>query len=640
MIKASYILESILQVFRLDERNMYDTESVDDWIEKRFVVLDDSVGRWLETRLRKYIINDFPGVATLGKNYVSKVYRHPDWVEQALERGEEIVYFDPGRREVFELEDKIHHVVDYFEYMLANSQTIDPRLRIRDLTSISVEDAIEKSKQWTKWLTKKDSQGDSEGAEEVLKVGSYTWYQLLSAEQLDYEGKQMGHCVGSYAERVKQKQCDIYSLRDSSDESHVTIEVRGTKVNQIKGKGNNPPIEKYQEPCVEFLNYGIDKGWFKTFEELQNINAIDYKGKIYTENNAPRTYQLSKGLLKAVSDENKNKVISLLQDGADVNMKLFRAGHYNQSSILMACVAWGDMDVLKHVLDLSPDLEEEDHNGSTALFYVNDADIAELLIKQGSNLKHKNRWGKTVVNNLCSFRMSFESDLDIIEVFLRHGVDIEAKDDEGCTALWNSIEQGNFEAAKFLLRKGADIETQNDRGKTYLQASPFLNTPLGSQLGRAEPALKFVIEHGADPNTKLTDYNTTILAARLHIGDPYTAELLLDHGANPNTPDGDGNTPLFLATSYCGHSPNSSLNVKDIVKKLLKKGADPNAEVRNWVTPLMYAALDLYPDVVELLLNYGANPSLKDYQGHNALWYAEKGGNREIISMLQDAMKR
>jgi hypothetical protein len=44
-------------------------------------------------------------------------------------------------------------------------------------------------------------------------------------DALDYEGKAMGHCVGSYCDEVSEGNKKIYTLRDKKGEPHVTIEV-------------------------------------------------------------------------------------------------------------------------------------------------------------------------------------------------------------------------------------------------------------------------------------------------------------------------------------------------------------------------------------------------------------------------------
>jgi hypothetical protein len=48
-------------------------------------------------------------------------------------------------------------------------------------------------------------------------------------QALDYEGEKMGHCVGGYCHDVDMGDTNIYTLRDSKGEPHVTVEVRPDK---------------------------------------------------------------------------------------------------------------------------------------------------------------------------------------------------------------------------------------------------------------------------------------------------------------------------------------------------------------------------------------------------------------------------
>lgn len=78
---------------------------------------------------------------------------------------------------------------------------------------------------------------------EVIEV--YPEYQaqavrLLTKEALQYEGREMEHCVATYSEKVKNGTTQIYSLRDNGDEyteftPHATIEFQDGKIKQIKG---------------------------------------------------------------------------------------------------------------------------------------------------------------------------------------------------------------------------------------------------------------------------------------------------------------------------------------------------------------------------------------------------------------------
>lgn len=92
------------------------------------------------------------------------------------------------------------------------------------------------------------------------------YHDDLSAldDALKFEGNTMGTCVGEYCDDVAQGISNIYSLRDRRGEPHVTIETRKNMdtgsdyINQIKGKANEAPIDKYLPSVHDFVR---SKDW-------------------------------------------------------------------------------------------------------------------------------------------------------------------------------------------------------------------------------------------------------------------------------------------------------------------------------------------------------------------------------------------
>ena len=98
----------------------------------------------------------------------------------------------------------------------------------------------------------------------------------LSANDLKYEGKAMGHCVGgqNYRAKVKNKLSLILSLRDQKNESHVTIviDVKSSQVVQQYGKGNKEPVLKYKKMLKEFALYASN---FKGIENPETLKFLN-----------------------------------------------------------------------------------------------------------------------------------------------------------------------------------------------------------------------------------------------------------------------------------------------------------------------------------------------------------------------------
>ena len=156
---------------------------------------------------------------------------------------------------------EVEHIIDYLK-----SDNAPTKLRKASYEQMKI--ATEK---WTASLIKKA--GDIVETEEDTKVvmkfnTGMILVKLIGEAAFKREGNLMSHCVGSYYGKNK----DVYSLRDSNNAPHCTIEVDKDNVNQIKGKGNGSIHPKY----IKYVLKILDK-YFKLpikDHELQNLGYI------------------------------------------------------------------------------------------------------------------------------------------------------------------------------------------------------------------------------------------------------------------------------------------------------------------------------------------------------------------------------
>lgn len=80
--------------------------------------------------------------------------------------------------------------------------------------------------------------------------------ELNNENDLRAEGAKMNHCVGSYWPKVNGGDCKIFSLRDSSNNPHATIEMDHTAsiARQIRGFRNARLQGKYDRMVEEWIN--------------------------------------------------------------------------------------------------------------------------------------------------------------------------------------------------------------------------------------------------------------------------------------------------------------------------------------------------------------------------------------------------
>lgn len=90
--------------------------------------------------------------------------------------------------------------------------------------------------------------------------------------------------------------------------------------------------------------------------------------------------------------------------------------------------------------------------------------------------------------------------------------------------------------------------------------------------------------------------------------------------------DWDDLTPLHLA-AFHGH--------KEVVEFLLEHGAEVNARTTAWVTPLHFAAQIGNREVVELLLAHKAKINAVDSKGWTPMNRAQKWGHPEMAEFLK-----
>lgn len=169
-----------------------------------------------------------------------------------------------------------------------------------------------------------------------------------------------------------------------------------------------------------------------------------------------------------------------------------------------------------------------------------------------------------------------------------------------------------------LLKKGA---SPNARVQEE-ESNPPASLPVvlvAYEKGRMD-VFKSLLDEGANPNAPAR-WGGTILGYVSHdISEPSqkAVRMLIDKGANVNAPDEYFGSALIAAT--LGASlPN--------VKVLLENGAKSTVNAQHpdtGATALMIAADRGNVNIVEVLLDAGADPSLKDRKGKTALDYAKQ----------------
>lgn len=225
------------------------------------------------------------------------------------------------------------------------------------------------------------------------------------------------------------------------------------------------------------------------------------------------------------------------------------------------------------------------------------------------------------------FRAISLEDAAAVRAFLQGGMNPNAKNEKGETALTYAILYKDPKVTKVLLEK-ADPNMKDDLG----------NSPIHLAVSnKKDEIFDLLLEKNADVNlagqTGKTKNQTALYAAVLKDREDLVQKLL-EKGADPNIADAGGAYPLSEAVVGAGANPQ-------VVKRLLDAGANVNAQEANKATALLYAASNKQissqarQEIVKMLLDKGADKSIKDEKGRTALDWAKQNGNTDVAEMLK-----
>ncbi len=139
---------------------------------------------------------------------------------------------------------------------------------------------------------------------------------------------------------------------------------------------------------------------------------------------------------------------------------------------------------------------------------------------------------------------AYEGDQSMVRELLGQGVNVNAVDAEGRTALVFAAFNGHLEILQDLLKAGAVVDVRESMGRTplmYASTGPFPESVL------------LLLENGADPNAVDSDEHFTAIMHAAAEGHLEVVKILIDHGADHTLTDIDGDNAASFARQN-GHS--------------------------------------------------------------------------------------
>ena len=391
-------------------------------------------------------------------------------------------------------------------------------------------------------------------------------------------------------------------------------------------------------------------------------------------------------LLDAAQNNDVNSAITLVNEGADVNM-----AYPDGATALHWAAHWGATDLADRLLSEGAAVDAANELGITpiAIACRNGSEaMVETLLRADANVFAVEPSGETVLMS-CSrtgllgavekllaagaepnslgtnsgqsalMWAAAEGHTGVVDLLIGAGADVNASSSGRFTPLMFSARSGALKIARLLLDAGADVNATTDEGLSpLLVATASLDAITGSDYRLVVDESEhqdlgiLLIDHGADVNQS-DQYGMTALHYAVEMDKPKLLKKLLEKGADPNAQlteglpfrrgdyvgrgEYDGASPFWLATR---------LGNVEMMRELLSAGADPELRQAWGVTPTMVASGVTQTDsrivsedklikALELLvLEIGTDIHSVDRSGQTAVHGAANVSGNEIIKFL------
>lgn len=288
----------------------------------------------------------------------------------------------------------------------------------------------------------------------------------------------------------------------------------------------------------------------------------------------------------------------LIKNGADVNAKIF---YWDWTPLHLAAIR-ESTTILEILLKQKPSLNALDNEKKTPLawaFKKNNYESVEMLLRAGSdvNFKFSDYPEETLLHRACR-----NSDVKMVELLLKYGANVDAKNASGETPLYLAAEAGNLEMVELLLKYKAN---------TCIPNKTILTTPLmeAARNGHIE-VVKSLLTSDVKSIDAQNHNGCTALHIALRCGHLDIFRLLLEHKPSLHIVDNESSTLLMHAIRN---------KQEEIVELLLRDPVAANsidAKNNRASSALTIAVMTGLPRIAKMLMDANANVDISSLRNN------------------------
>ncbi len=425
-----------------------------------------------------------------------------------------------------------------------------------------------------------------------------------------------GVCLMAYAALFGDKEV-ILELLD-----------RGLSVHDATAKGTTALHNAAGQGYKEVVGVLLDRGALVTAQTKGGLTPLHY------------AVDKSKGM-DALNQDRLEIVQLLLDNGADYTSRTSKG-----LKAIHVAARCGFTEMVQFLHKKGAKLTSKTDDGMTALHFASlggHSDLVELLVQANISVDEKASKDRTSLHVAAG-----QGHVNVVELLLKHNARIDAVDSDGRTPLHYASGNGHLPVVELLLKYNASIDAAGSEGGTSLHVA--------ADRGHVT-VVELLLKHNARIDATNSNDATPLMFAIIG-GHSDAVRCLLSNGADAARRSKRGLTPLMFAV-VMGRTGVASLllvrapdlidNVNEdgwsalhyavlkgrieCVNLLLSKGANRRLQAKHGITPLHYAALSDYLEIMDLL---GVESLVESSECAGPLLSAAYCGNVRAVEKLLD----
>lgn len=314
----------------------------------------------------------------------------------------------------------------------------------------------------------------------------------------------------------------------------------------------------------------------------------------------------------AVTKGHEQTVLTLLSLGAKPNVK----DHAYQTPLHYA-VQNNNSKLVKVFLEKDATVDDNKSNAEFTALHIaaqcGHTELVQYLLQNKADVNAKSFIGERPLH-----MAAVNGHADVAIALLKKGAHVNLRNLKGFTPLHNAAKENHPKVVEILLEQGAFVEISDK--VTH-------RTPLHTAARNGnKDIVSLLLRYKADVNAvSAGDKNRTSLLYAAEVHDSQLTDLLVQSGADLNARDSDGLSPLHFASLY---------GYNDMVQSLINKGSNIEAKNIHQMTPIHMAARNGHRETVDILLSEGANVDSLALNDFTPLFLSTWEGHESVTETL------